>query len=60
MRPLEELKVVDRDTPLTQALELMGRSDVNQLPVISNGRFAGFVSRQHILDVFRTRQELQA
>lgn len=60
MRPLEELKVVDRDMPLTQALELMGRSDVNQLPVISNGRFAGFVSRQHILDVFRTRQELQA
>ncbi|MGD9629259.1 MAG: site-2 protease family protein [Pyrinomonadaceae bacterium] len=59
MRPLEELKTVDRDTPLTDALELMSHGDVNQLPVISNGRFIGFVSRQHILDVFRTRQELQ-
>lgn len=59
MRPLSELKTVNRDTPLTEALELMTRDDVNQLPVISNGRFAGFVSRRHILDVFHTRQKLQ-
>ena len=59
MRPISELKTVERDTPLSEALKKMGTGDINQLPVLKNGEFLGVVSRQHILEVFRTRQELQ-
>src|SRR5262244_3157191 len=41
MRPLSQLRTVAPETPAIQALELMGREDMNQLPVISNGRLQG-------------------
>ena len=37
MRPLSELRTVAPETPAIQALDLMGREDMNQLPVISDG-----------------------
>ena len=37
MRPLDQLRTVTIDTPVIKALEIMGRDDVNQLPVMSNG-----------------------
>lgn len=58
MRPLGELHTVDLDTPLTAALERMGRDDVNQLPVVSAGRLAGVISRKHILQMLQMRNEL--
>ena len=39
--PLERVRTVSPDTPLNRALELMTASDVNQLPVISNGELVG-------------------
>jgi Zn-dependent protease len=60
MRPLETLRTVEPDALVTEALEVMGREDVNQLPVISEGRLAGVVSRGHILRLLQTRAELQA
>lgn len=59
MRPFDDLQKVKPETPLSEALEKMGRGDVNQLPVISNNRLAGVISRQHILETIRTRAELQ-
>ncbi|HYX41096.1 MAG TPA: CBS domain-containing protein, partial [Pyrinomonadaceae bacterium] len=58
MRPLNELHAVAPDTPVTEALEMMGREDVNQLPVVSGGRLAGIISRGHILQLLQTRAEL--
>ncbi len=60
MRPFEKLHTTRPDTPIADALEAMARGDVNQLPVASNGRLEGFVSREHIVALVQARQELQA
>jgi len=59
MLPLEKLHAVKPATSLTDALETMGREDINQLPVMSNGHLDGFISRSHILRLLQTRAELQ-
>src|SRR5437667_6293445 len=59
MLPLEKLHAVKPATTLTEALETMGREDINQLPVMSNGHLEGIISRSHILRLLQTRAELQ-
>ena len=59
MRPLEDLHTVPPETPLKNALEIMGKEDLNQLPVVTDGRLAGILSRAHIVDYLRTRAELK-
>ncbi len=59
MRPLQDLHTVPPDIPLKNALEIMGREDLNQLPVVKEGRLAGVLSRAQILDYLRTRSELR-
>jgi CBS domain-containing protein len=58
--PLERVHTVSPDTPLNQALELMTSSDVNQLPVISNGELVGVITRSQVLQFLQTRAELKA
>jgi Zn-dependent protease/CBS domain-containing protein len=58
MRPLDQLRTVAPDTPAIQALELMSRGDINQLPVISDGHLQGVFSRGHVLRFLRTQAEL--
>mgnify|MGYP001188996819 CR=1 FL=1 len=58
MKPIEELHTVEPATPAGEALEIIGREDVNQLPVISDGRLEGIISRDLILRYLVTRQEL--
>lgn len=60
MRPLDQMRTVTPETPLTSALEMMGRRDFNQLPVVSDGHLAGVLSRAHLLSFLQTRTELQA
>ncbi len=59
MRPLEDLHTVTPDTPLQEALEIMGREDLNQLPVMRNGRLEGVLSRSQVLTFLQTRAGLQ-
>lgn len=59
MRPLRNIHFVSRDLPVMEALEIMGREDVNQLPVASHGRIEGVVTRAHILQVLRSRADLK-
>jgi predicted transcriptional regulator len=59
MRPLRSLLTVVPQTPITEALEVMGREDLNQLPVVQDGHLKGVISRSHILRLLRTRAELQ-
>ena len=59
MLPLTKLHAVKPGTSLTEALETMGRKDVNQLPVMSNTHLDGIISRGHILRLLQTRVELQ-
>ena len=58
MRSLESLRTVGPDRPVAEALEMMGREDVNQMPVVQEGKLAGIISRAHILRVLQTRAEL--
>ena len=58
MRPLDQLRTVAPDTPAIQALEVMSRGDINQLPVISDGHLQGVFSRGHVLRFLRTQAEL--
>lgn len=55
---LHELRSVSPDTPVVEALQTMGREDLNQLPVITGGRMEGMLSRSHIMRALQTRSEL--
>ncbi|HEX6045253.1 MAG TPA: site-2 protease family protein [Pyrinomonadaceae bacterium] len=58
MRSLQDLQTVSPDRPVAEALEVMGREDVNQVPVVQQGRLTGIISRSHIMRVLQTRAEL--
>ena len=58
MRPLSELRTVAPDAPAILALEIMSRDDVNQLPVVANGKLVGILSRSSLLGFLRNRAEL--
>ena len=55
MKPLDQLRAVDPDTPLTAALELMARTEAPQLPVVSGGHLDGVVSRRQVAQYLSTR-----
>lgn len=58
MRPVGAIHSLSPDVPAMQALETMGREDVNQLPIVVNGQLQGIVSRGHLLQVIHSRAEL--
>jgi Zn-dependent protease/predicted transcriptional regulator len=58
MVPLDRLHSVQPTTSVTEALERMGREDVNQLFVLSNRHLDGIISRSNILRLLQTRTEL--
>lgn len=59
MRPLEQLRTVTPETPVSEALAIIGREDINQLPAFANGRLEGMISRDQILRYLLTRAELK-
>jgi Zn-dependent protease len=58
MQPLDELRGVSPEASASESLATMG-GDVQQLPVMQDGRLQGVISRGDILRVLRTRMELQ-
>jgi CBS domain-containing protein len=59
MRPLEQLRTVTPETAVSEALEIIGRDGINQLPALANGRLEGMISRDQILRYLLTRAELK-
>ena len=57
-RPIGQLRTVEANTPVGEVLETMGREDLNQLPVVSDGRLEGIISRSQVLRYLQTRMEL--
>jgi CBS domain-containing protein len=49
MNRIDQLQTVNPEAPITEALELMGGSQTNQLAVMSNGQLVGIISRDHIM-----------
>jgi Zn-dependent protease/CBS domain-containing protein len=60
MRRLDELQSVGSDTAAAEALQLLTRDNIRQLPVVSEGRVEGIVTREDILQAVATRSELAA
>jgi Zn-dependent protease/predicted transcriptional regulator len=60
MRPLDQLRTVAPATPVSDALKVMAREDINQLPVVVDGRLQGIVTRGHILQLLQSQAELKA
>jgi CBS domain-containing protein len=58
MQPLAQLQTVKPDASVLAALEIMGRDDINQMPVVQDGQLLGLISRSHILQLLHTRAEL--
>jgi Zn-dependent protease/predicted transcriptional regulator len=58
MRPLDQLHTVAPTTPVVEALETMGRDDVNQLPVVSGNHLDGIITRANVVQFLHTRAEL--
>lgn len=58
MRPMDQLRTVALDAPVSKALEIMGTEDLNQLPAVKNDNVEGIISRSHILQLLQTRAEL--
>jgi Zn-dependent protease len=59
MRPLKELQIVTPDTEVTDAIKLLAGNDINQLPVVANGKLVGVVSRAQLLQLLQVRSELR-
>ncbi|MFB3815256.1 MAG: site-2 protease family protein [Terriglobales bacterium] len=59
MVPTSRIHAITPDTPADEALELMGREDINQVPVVADGRLEGVLTRGHLLQVLRSRAELR-
>lgn len=58
MTPVGRLKRVGPETALWTAVEAMDRDGVNQLPVMTDGRLLGMLSRDDIISFLRTLHEL--
>jgi Zn-dependent protease/predicted transcriptional regulator len=60
MQPVQSLHSVRADAPAREALELMGRENVNQLPVVSDGHLDGVVTRSYLVQLLQARRQLRA
>jgi CBS domain-containing protein len=56
MLPMSDVKRVQPDAELWDALEEMDRDGVNQLPVMADGRCMGVVSRENLISYLRTQR----
>lgn len=55
MRPLAQLRAVTPGTPITDVMEIMNHEDMDQLPVVRDGRIEGVISRGGVLRLLQTR-----
>jgi Zn-dependent protease/predicted transcriptional regulator len=60
MRPLQSLHPVTPESSAGEALTLMGREDINQLPVVVDGHLEGVVTRSYLLQLVQAKRELEA
>lgn len=60
MHPLQTMRSVEPDSSLLDALQAMGRGDLNQVPVIEADQCVGILSRAEVLAYLQNRAELQS
>ena len=52
------LLAVDQEEDLNQALQILAKNGLNQLPVLNGNQFVGLLSRSDVIRYIQTRQEL--
>jgi len=60
MIPRAKIHWISPDQPVGDILERMQNEDINQLPVVADGRVVGLVTRDSILRVIQARAEISA
>ncbi|MFQ5996007.1 MAG: site-2 protease family protein [Dehalococcoidales bacterium] len=58
MTPVEKLKVASPDQDILSVLEQMDESNINQMPVVSEGRVVGLITRDNVIRFLQTRSRL--
>jgi Zn-dependent protease/CBS domain-containing protein len=58
MVPIEEVKTVDIETPITEALNIMASTGFSVLIVVGNGAIAGTLLQSDVLQILQNRAEL--
>lgn len=59
MSPVDQLQVASPRDDVASVLQRMDQEDVNQLPVVDDGRFLGLIARDNLLRLIRVRSELR-
>jgi Zn-dependent protease/CBS domain-containing protein len=59
MTPLERLKSVKPNEDLNAVLQALVNDDINQVPVIDDGKIVGMVGRDNIINFVNTRAEMK-
>ncbi len=59
MTPGDRLKIAYLNQDALSLMEQMNENDINQMPVVSDGRVVGLVTRDNLIRFFRTRSELR-
>jgi len=58
MRPLDKIKWASPSEPVLSVLERMQAGDINQMPVLEDGRVVGMIARDSILRVLQARLQV--
>lgn len=58
MTSVDKVKVAHPDQDAISVLEQMDENDINQMPVVSEGRVIGLIARDNLIRFLRTRSEL--
>lgn len=58
MRPMDKIKWASPPEPVLSILERMQAEDINQMPVLDDGRVVGMIARDSILRVLKTRLQV--
>ena len=57
MTPINKLKVANPEQDALSVLEQMNEDDINQMPVVSEGRVIGLIARDNLIRLLRIRSE---
>ena len=58
MTPVDKVKVAHPNQDALSILEQMDENNINQMPVVSEGRVIGLIARDNLIRFLRTRSEL--
>lgn len=59
MTPLEKLQTVAPEENLSSVVNTLQSKDINQLPVLSDGKLVGIISRTSLIEYLQMRQEME-